>query len=267
MCLGATGRALPLYGQPTGYHAIMVGYVKGTDVEAEVKAIREGLARIGAAMQSDPDAARAFSYATTLERLGSEISEEASGFRAWFAAALEDERRVPRAEVAELLGLSYGRVGQLVRAGRQRKGNPIVDPGTQPLQLPVVLAVITGPRGVLICHRIDERPPWSFPGGEFSTYDEAPASAAVRRVPLETGLEVEVRAVLGDRIHPRTGRRMVYLACSAVDDEAEPRIVEEESDLDAVRWAGLDFARNNMPDMYPPVRAHLEAVLSSINQF
>jgi hypothetical protein len=60
---------------------------------------------------------------------------------------------------------------------------------------------------------------------------------------------------------------MVYLACSAVDDEAEPRIVEEESDLDAVRWAGLDFARNNMPDMYPPVRAHLEAVLSSINQF
>jgi 8-oxo-dGTP diphosphatase len=246
----------------------MVGYIKGTDVEAEILLIREAVARIGAAMQSDPDPARAFGDATALERLGAEISNEASGFRGWFAAALADERHMTQPEIGRAVGLSTVRVGQLVRAGRQWKGNPIVDPGTQPLQVPVVLCVVTGRRGVLICHRKDERPPWSFPGGEFATYDEPPASAALRRVPAETGLDVTVAAVLGDRIHPRTARRMFYLACQPADEQADPWVAEgEEGDLDAVQWAGLDFVRSMMPDMYAPVRAHLEAVLGSINQF
>lgn len=245
---------------------VMVGYIKGTDVRREMRRIRETVSRIGAAMQSDPDAARAFRDATDLEQLGSDISKEASDFRAWFAAELADERRIPQARLAGILGLSYGRVGQLVRAGRQRKGNPIVDPGTQPMQPPVVLAIVTGPLGVLICHRRDERPPWSFPGGDMLP-EEAPADAAVRRVLDETGIAVTSVALLGGRVHPRTVRHMVYMICQAENDRTVPAVHEDDEDLDRAEWAGLDTVRDRMPDMYEPVKAHLEAVLGSIEKF
>lgn len=247
----------------------MPGYVKGTDVPRELARIRELVALVGADMQSDPEPSRAFATATALERLGAEVSNGASAFRAWFAAELADERHMTQARIAEVLGISPGRVGQLVRAGRERKGNPIVDPGTQPLALPVALAIVTGPRGVLVVHRRDKRPPWSFPGGEFSHYFEPPADAARRRVPAETGYDVEVMAVLGDRVHPRTGHRMVYLSCRVVPDaeDREPVLGAEDPDLDAVEWIGLDAVRERMPDMYPPAQAHLEAVLSAIDRF
>lgn len=245
---------------------VMAGYVKGTDVQREIKRIRESVARIGAAMQSDPDAANAFRDATALERLGSEISEGASAFRAWFAAELADERRIPQTRLAGLLGLTAGRVGQLVREGRQRKGNPIVDPGTTPLQPPVVLAIVTGSQGVLICHRRDERPPWSFPGGDIEP-GESPAAAAARRVLSETGLDVTTMAVLGSRVHPRTARVMIYLACAPRDDLAAPAVHADDDDLDRAEWAGLDTVRDRMPDMYGPVKAHLEATLGSIERF
>lgn len=245
---------------------VMVGYMKGTDVRREMRRIREAAARIGTAMQSDPDAARAFRDATDLEQLGSEISEGASAFRAWFAAELHYERRIPQTRLAGILGLSAGRVGQLVRAGRQRKENPIVDPGTQPMQPPVVLAIVTGPLGVVICHRRDERPPWSFPGGDIQP-GEPPADAARRRVLEETGLEVTAVAVLGNRVHPRTARHMVYLICQPGNDRIVPAVHENDEDLDRAEWAGLDTVRERMPDMYEPVKAHLEATLGGIERF
>ena len=245
---------------------VMVGYEKGIDVQREIETIRESVARIGAAMQSDPDAAHAFADATALEVLGSEISAGASAFRAWFAAELHDERRIPQTRLTGILGLSAGRVGQLVRAGRQRKGNPIVDPGTTPLQPPVVLAIVTGSQGVLICHRRDERPPWTFPGGDIEP-GESPAAAAARRVLAETGLGITTMAVLGSRVHPRTARVMIYLACQPENDRTVPAVDVGDGDLDRVEWAGLDTVRDRMPDMYAPVKAHLEVTLGSIERF
>lgn len=244
----------------------MPAYVKGTDVDHEIAEIREGVARVGADMQSDPDAAHAFGTASKLERLGAEISEGASASRAWFVAELIDERHMSYAEIGASLGISVRRVGQLAKAGRQRKGNPIVDPGTEKLQLPLVLAIITGPRGVLVAHRIDERPPWTFPGGNLLNMDETPAECAARRVLAETGLVVETRAVFGERVHPRTNIHTVYLSCSPVDDDAEP-VLGDRDDLDRLEWIGLDEAKRRMPDMFEPVLASLSQVLTSIGAF
>jgi 8-oxo-dGTP diphosphatase len=244
----------------------MAGYVKGTSVEHELTVIREAVARIGAAIQSDPDVAQAFADATALEKLGSEISREASDFRGWFASYLTDSRGITQSQLADWSGLTPGRIGQLVRAGRKRKGSPIMDPGTLPLQPPVVLAVVTGARGVLVCHRTDERPPWSFPGGDINP-GEPPADAAARRVAAETGITAKTLTVLGERVHPRTARHMVYLACQAEDDQAEPAAVEADGDIDRAEWAGLDMVRQRMPDMFDPVRMHLEAVLGSIERY
>jgi hypothetical protein len=64
---------------------------------------------------------------------------------------------------------------------------------------------------------------------------------------------------------------MVYLSCQPEDEQADPALGEQgdesEQDLDRVEWAGLDTVRERMPDMYPPVKAHLESVLGGLGRF
>ena len=135
----------------------------------------------------------------------------------------------------------------------------MTDPGTLEEQPTVALAIITSPKGVLIAHRKDGIPPWTFPGGEVQPGETA-AAALARKVPAETGIEIKPVLLFGRRIHPRTSRTMVYLAADAVDDSVEPKVVDTE-DLDVVEWADLETVRERMKDIYPPVREHLEAVL------
>lgn len=242
----------------------MAGYVKGTTAQGELAKAREAMARASAAMQADPDIVGAFRDATDAEELGREISQEFSEWRAWFAAFLSTNRGMTQAEIAQSLGISAVRAGQLVRAGK-KKENPVTDPGTQPELAAVAVGIITSDRGVLIARRIDRRPEWTFPGGELQA-GESPADAIRRRVSAETGLPIKPVTVFGRRVHPRTNRVMIYMACEVEGDSLEPRVGDPD-DLDAVEWAGLDAVRQRMPDMYEPVRAHLEAVLGQIEMF
>ena len=136
----------------------------------------------------------------------------------------------------------------------------MTDPGTLEEQPTLALAIITAPgKGVLIEHRKDGIPPWTFPGGDV-TPGETAAAALTRKVPAETGIEIKPVLLFGRRVHPRTSRTTVYLAADVAGDALEPQVLDAE-DLDAVEWADLDTVRARMPDMYPPVREHLEAVL------
>jgi 8-oxo-dGTP diphosphatase len=125
-------------------------------------------------------------------------------------------------------------------------------------RLSVAVAVIAGPRGVLVVRRRDHVPPWAFPGGKIEP-DETPAEAAVREVAEETGLPVCAGGEIGRRTHPATGRTIIYLACSPTGGTeptvATPREVAE------VRWAGLDELDQLMPDLYQPARDHLANLL------
>jgi len=235
------------------------GYQKGTSAALEIEQIRAAVARAASAMQAWPDVMQAFGHASELGELGRQISAEAAQFRAWLAAQIVDERGMSQAQLAEVLGLTPGRVAQLVRDGRRQKGNPVTDPGTLPELPHVALAIITSARGVLIERRIDKIPPWTFPAGEVVPGETA-AGCLVRKVPAETGVTITPVTMLGRRIHPRTGRVMVYLTATADDPEAEPQVLDAD-DLDAVEWVRLDEVRQRMPDMYAPVREHLEAVL------
>lgn len=243
----------------------VAGYAKGTSAQGELATVRAALARAAAAMQSDPDPLRAFQDASEAEELGRLVSQEFGEFRAWFAAYLNDSRGMSQAQIARELGISPGRVGQLVREGRKKVGSPVTDPGTTQELAPVAVAIIASERGVLIAHRIDERPPWTFPGGELAQ-GESPAAALERRVLAETGIAIRPTTVFGRRVHPRTNRTMIYMACSPEDDDATP-VVGDTEDLDAVEFVGLDTVRQRMPDMYPPVQAHLEAVLGNLEKF
>ena len=230
----------------------MTGYTKGTSAAAQIAAIRAAVARAAAAIQASPDPQAAWRDASTLGDLGQQLSVEMADFRAWHAACLHDGNGLSVAQIADMAGLSRTRIQQLITTGRKR-GNPVTDPGTVPEPAPVAAAIITSPLGVLIERRQDRIPPWTFPAAEIQP-GESPAAALVRRVPQETGQTITVSQVIGRRIHPKTGRVMIYLVAEA--DGTEVRVGDPE-DLAEVKWASLAEAHELMPDMFPVVREYL----------
>ena len=135
---------------------------------------------------------------------------------------------------------------------------PVRRPGrTQP---PVVAAIVTSPLGVLVGHRRDGSPPWTFIAGEQDAVkDENPADTAVREVKEETGLEIEAGEIIGERDHPRTGRHMIYM--SGYPARGTKVIVADEAELSEVRWVSLAEADELLPGMFEPVREYLEREL------
>jgi 8-oxo-dGTP diphosphatase len=234
------------------YTGRMSGYVKGTTAAGEIAVIRAAFTRAVTAIRAWPDPEQAFRDATELGALGREITAGVTDFRAWLVAQLAAAETLSLAQIASILGISKARAAQLARQGRQ-KGLTVTDPGTDPEPPTIALAVITGPLGVLIERRNDRIPPWTFPGGEIRP-GESPAAAVTRRVPEETGAHVSDIRVLGRRIHPKTGRVIVYLAATA--DRTDVHAGDPE-DLAEVKWTPVEEAFDLMPDMFGAAREHL----------
>ena len=137
---------------------------------------------------------------------------------------------------------------------------PETHPATDPEQQPVVAAIVTSHLGVLAGRRNDGKPPWTFIAGEIEP-GENQVDAAVREVKEETGLEVRAGHVeIGRRVHPKTKRTMVYLACTPV--AGTDIFVGDEDELAEVRWLSLAEADELLPGMFEPVRAHLGRVIT-----
>jgi 8-oxo-dGTP pyrophosphatase MutT (NUDIX family) len=132
---------------------------------------------------------------------------------------------------------------------------------SRPQPQPVVAAVITGRRGVLAVQRNDGKPPWSFPAGE-SEPGEAPADTATREVKEETGLLINTGPVIFERLHPKTGRHMVYVSATAARGRDQDVHVGDPAELADVRWITLRQAEDLMPDMATPVWQYLAQRLS-----
>lgn len=99
---------------------------------------------------------------------------------------------------------------------------------------------------------------WQFPAGEVEQ-GESGGEAAVRETREETGLVVAEVKVLGERVHPNTGRRMIYIACDVVAGDV--RVVDDE-ELDDFAWVSGDNLKEYVPySFYGPVQEHLDAML------
>jgi integrase len=89
---------------------------------------------------------------------------------------------------------------------------------------------------------------------------ESMAETASREVKEEAGgLLVKVGDKIGERVHPKTGRTMVYMA--ATPTHGTDIDVGDREELAAVEWASLAEADERMPDMYGPVHDYLEGML------
>lgn len=127
---------------------------------------------------------------------------------------------------------------------------------------PIASAVITHEGKVLLVRRRVKEGSlsWQFPGGEVEQ-DESAGQAAVREVREETGMIVADSKVLGERVHPNTGRMMIYVACTVVEGDAA---VVDDDELDAVAWATQTNLTEYVPyGFYSPVQDHLNENLST----
>jgi len=100
---------------------------------------------------------------------------------------------------------------------------------------------------------------WQFPAGEIEAGESA-SQAAVRETCEETGLTVVATNILGERIHPATGRPMVYVACDAMEGNAHVANIDELVDF---TWSSRDQLAEYIPyGLFPAVQAYLDATLS-----
>jgi 8-oxo-dGTP diphosphatase len=137
----------------------------------------------------------------------------------------------------------------------QRTAAPQHD-STKPEPQPVVAAIVTSELGVLVGRRNDGRPPWTFIAGEIEL-GESPADAGVREVKEETGLLVTAGQEIGRRVHPATGRTMIYMA--AKPTHGTDIFIGDHDELAEVRWTSLTEAEGLMKPytIFGPVREHV----------
>jgi 8-oxo-dGTP diphosphatase len=99
---------------------------------------------------------------------------------------------------------------------------------------------------------------WQFPAGQVEPGESAD-QAAVRETQEETGLTVRATQELGVRVHPNTGRTMLYVACDFVDGTA---YVADEEELVEVAWCDRATLTAYVPyPFFGPVQEHLDANL------
>jgi 8-oxo-dGTP diphosphatase len=127
---------------------------------------------------------------------------------------------------------------------------------------PVAAAVIVRSSRVLLVRRAIEEGDlrWQFPAGKLEA-GESPEQAAVRETEEETGLTVEAVKVLGDRVHPSTGRLMHYVACAPISGEAH---VADAEELAEVAWVAHGEITDYVPyPLAPMVQEYLDGELTA----
>lgn len=120
--------------------------------------------------------------------------------------------------------------------------------------------ICDGDRVLMVRRRVKEGElSWQFPAGGIEP-GESPEEAAVRETLEETGLKVEAARLIGQRVHPKTGREMSYTACSVVGGEAH---VADADELDAVAWVTLAEIPEYVPyGLFEPVQEYLDSTLA-----
>jgi len=129
-------------------------------------------------------------------------------------------------------------------------------------QPPIAAAVIVSDGRVLLVQRkvTEGSLSWQFPAGAVEE-GESFEQAAVRETHEETNVEVKATRLLGERIHPKTGRLMGYVACDYVSGTAA---VADPDELADFAWVTPDQFNHYVPYGFAPdVVTYLDETLGS----
>ncbi|WP_371675914.1 NUDIX hydrolase [Streptomyces sp. NBC_01276] len=126
---------------------------------------------------------------------------------------------------------------------------------------PAIAAAVVVHEGrvLLVRRRVSEgRLSWQFPAGAVEP-GEALEEAAARETLEEAGLTVKALKLLGERIHPDTGRSMSYTACEVAGGRAH---VMDTDELAELAWVAHAEISEYIPyRLFEPVQEYLDVVL------
>jgi 8-oxo-dGTP diphosphatase len=98
---------------------------------------------------------------------------------------------------------------------------------------------------------------WQFPGQAVEP-GQSVEEAAVREASQKTGLAYAARKVLGGRVHPQTGDRLLYVACDLVSRPS----AGEARGSPGVAWSTASELSRYLPGgICPGVQPYLDTVL------
>lgn len=249
------------------YALIMTTGDADTRINAALAACRAALA----AVRSLPTQLGRIEGATELYEHLRGYSNEAARLRAQEIVAIWEADRPSYRQLGKRAGVSHSLAKSIIDRHLKDQApppappqpepaaeeTPMLDPNA-PIRPAIVAAIVTSMDGVLIERRHDGRPLYTFPAGEAEP-GESPADTAIRETKEETGLQIVVSHVLGERNHPKTGRHMIYLAARPYQGTGVHN--GDEAELAEVRWVPLAEAEELLAGMYEPVLEHLRATL------
>ncbi|MFI7315704.1 NUDIX hydrolase [Streptomyces venezuelae] len=125
----------------------------------------------------------------------------------------------------------------------------------------IAAAIVVQDGGVLMVRRrvAEGQLSWQFPAGEIEQ-GESPEQAAVRETSEEVGMNVTALKLLGERVHPKTGRSMSYVACAV--ESGTPYVADDE-ELAELAWVQHAQIPEYVPyGLFEPVQAYLDATLT-----
>jgi 8-oxo-dGTP diphosphatase len=119
--------------------------------------------------------------------------------------------------------------------------------------------IVRDSRVLLVRRRVAEGSlSWQFPAGKMEP-GETVQEAAAREAREEAGVMSAASRVLGERVHPVTSRRVVYVACDLVS--GVPRVADED-EIAEVAWCDIGDLHRYVPaGFFAPVQAYLDAVI------
>ncbi|RDG34789.1 NUDIX hydrolase [Streptomyces corynorhini] len=121
--------------------------------------------------------------------------------------------------------------------------------------------VVSEGRVLMVRRRVSEgQLSWQFPAGEVEP-GEAREDTAARETHEETGLRVAAVKLLGERVHPKSGRLMSYTSCVVRGGTAHVADTEELAEL---AWVTHREIPQYVPyGLFEPVQAYLDSVLNA----
>lgn len=128
---------------------------------------------------------------------------------------------------------------------------------------PVAAGVVVFKGQVLLVRRRhpEDELVWQFPAGKIEP-GETVQQATAREVAEETGLEVVMHTVIGERVHPMTGRHVYYVGCWVFYGDA---VVGDEEEIAEIAWVTREQISEYVPyGLYGPVQAWLDVELQRL---